>query len=150
MKKRVVINDLIELADWSREFASQLHGGEVIALCGDLGAGKTTAAGMIINTLLDKKQSITSPTFNLVHTYPWRIGRSIWHFDLYRLKYLEEVYELGIEEALSQEGITIIEWPEVIMSILPITTTIIYIKSNSDNSCRVMDIVHNKGLYYEG
>lgn len=91
--------------------------GDVFALRGDLGAGKTTFARGFIAKLCPDEESVPSPTFTLVQTYPSEIG-DIWHFDLYRLKLAEEAYELSIEEAFAS-GISLIEWPERLGSLLP-------------------------------
>jgi tRNA threonylcarbamoyladenosine biosynthesis protein TsaE len=93
----------------------------VIALHGDLGAGKTTFARGFITALASAGEAVPSPTFTLVQTYPVRIDGTetdIWHFDLYRLKHAEEAYELGIEEAFDQ-GVSLIEWPERLGGLLP-------------------------------
>jgi tRNA threonylcarbamoyladenosine biosynthesis protein TsaE len=118
IKKQQINNcDLNRLKEVALNLSKELRVEDVVCLRGDLGAGKTTFSQFLINSLLEKEQSITSPTFNLLHTYDTRIGR-IWHFDLYRLKNIEEVYELGIDDAFSS-GISIIEWPEIIEDLLP-------------------------------
>ena len=88
--------------------------GDVIALRGDLGAGKTCFARAFIRALGDAEEEVPSPTFTLVQVY--RPG--IWHFDLYRLRAPEEAWELGIEEAFA-DGIALIEWPERLGALLP-------------------------------
>lgn len=88
-----------------------------ILLEGDLGAGKTTLARFLIQTLVGAPCEVPSPTFTLVQTYDSLHG-AIHHYDLYRLKRCEEAIELGIEESLAT-AITLIEWPRIIDSILP-------------------------------
>jgi tRNA threonylcarbamoyladenosine biosynthesis protein TsaE len=83
--------------------------GDVIALHGDLGAGKTTLARGLISARAGRGVEAPSPTFTLVQTYDLP-GLSIWHFDLYRLARAEEARELGLEEAV--DGLALIEWPE--------------------------------------
>lgn len=110
--------DLDKLESIANAIAKKVKPKDIICLYGELGTGKTTFAQYIIRTL-DKNllQPVTSPTFNLVNVYDGNVGK-IWHFDLYRLNKLVDVYELGYEEAISS-GITIIEWPQIIESILP-------------------------------
>ena len=90
--------------------------GDVIALRGDLGTGKTTFARAFIHAL-GGDEEVPSPTFTLVQIYAVP-GATVWHFDLYRLKAPEEVWELGIEEAFLS-GIALIEWPERLGPLLP-------------------------------
>jgi tRNA threonylcarbamoyladenosine biosynthesis protein TsaE len=101
-------------------FAEQISAlaaiGDIIALKGDLGAGKTTFARGFIRAR-GGTEEVPSPTFTLVQVYELAPA-AIWHFDLYRLKSPEEAWELDIEEAFA-EGISLIEWPERLGSLLP-------------------------------
>jgi tRNA threonylcarbamoyl adenosine modification protein YjeE len=93
------------------------YGKRIICMSGDLGVGKTTLAGMIIRKLLsDENLNVKSPTFNIVQMYEHK--DPIHHYDLYRLKNLEEALDIGIEESFDN-AISIIEWPEIIFPILP-------------------------------
>ncbi|MBX3497956.1 MAG: tRNA (adenosine(37)-N6)-threonylcarbamoyltransferase complex ATPase subunit type 1 TsaE [Alphaproteobacteria bacterium] len=92
--------------------------GDVVALHGDLGAGKTELARAIIRAAAEHPElTVPSPTFTLAETYDTALG-PIWHFDLYRLDAPEQVWELGFEEALAG-GISLIEWPERLGALLP-------------------------------
>lgn len=98
--------------------AGCVRAGDVIALRGDLGAGKTTLARGLVRTLTGKPDDVVpSPTFTLVQTYDTPAGL-LWHFDLYRIEDPREVWALGLEEALAT-GISLIEWPERAESVLP-------------------------------
>ena len=90
--------------------------GDVIALKGDLGSGKTSFARAFIRAR-GGDEEVPSPTFTLVQVYELARG-AVWHFDLYRLRSAEEAWELGIEDAFS-EGISLIEWPERLGPLLP-------------------------------
>ncbi len=97
------------------EIAALSKVGDVITLRGELGAGKTEFARAFIQACGDKNMEVPSPTFTMVQTYD--LPRfTLHHFDLYRLTAAEDVFELGLEEALA-EGVTIIEWPEIIAGI---------------------------------
>ncbi len=103
-----------------QDLAMALRPGDVLALEGDLGAGKTTLARALIRTNAgDRELEVPSPTFTLVQTYEGRVPLS--HFDLYRLGSASELEELGFDEALSG-GAAIIEWPERAASRLPKST----------------------------
>lgn len=90
---------------------------DVIALNGDLGSGKTSFARSFIRARGDRDEEVPSPTFTLVQVYDSG-PTAIWHFDLYRLRYPEEAWELGIEDAFDT-GISLIEWPERLGPLLP-------------------------------
>ena len=90
--------------------------GDIFALYGTLGAGKSTFARYFIQSLTDATE-VPSPTFTLVQSYDTD-DFSIFHYDMYRLKSPEEAYELGIEEAFFT-GVNLIEWPEKIGYLLP-------------------------------
>jgi tRNA threonylcarbamoyladenosine biosynthesis protein TsaE len=101
----------------ARRLAQAAESGDVIALYGDLGAGKTALARAFIQALAGEDEDVPSPTFTLVQLYECEAG-TIWHFDLYRLEKPEEALELGIEEAFA-DGVSLIEWPDRLGSWLP-------------------------------
>ncbi len=114
----VDISTMIELPtleateSFARTLAPLAAIGDVITLQGDLGAGKTTFARAFIQSWMQESCEVPSPTFTLVQLYE-KNGQTLYHFDLYRLKSVHEVVELGLEEAL-YTGICLIEWPELL------------------------------------
>ncbi|MEQ1705532.1 MAG: tRNA (adenosine(37)-N6)-threonylcarbamoyltransferase complex ATPase subunit type 1 TsaE [Rickettsiales bacterium] len=107
-------------ADFAAELASLCQAGDCILLYGDIGVGKTTFARGFIRKICESTEEIVSPTFTLVQTYPAMGGGAVWHLDLYRLKHQNELLELGLEEAFN-DGIILIEWPEIAVPYLPET-----------------------------
>lgn len=89
--------------------ATLLRVGDVVALHGDLGAGKTTLTRGLVQALCGADEEVPSPTYTLVQSYEGP-EFPIWHFDLYRMNTPDEVMELGWDE--TQEGVALIEWPE--------------------------------------
>ncbi len=122
---RLDLPDPAATAALAVRLAALVRRGDVIALGGDLGTGKTSLARAFINALpraedepaAEAPEEVPSPTFTLVQIYR-RKPADVWHFDLYRLKRPEEAYELGIEEAFA-EAISLIEWPERVGRLLP-------------------------------
>ncbi len=99
--------------------AEFLRAGDVLALAGDLGAGKTTLARGLIQALLGRDEPVPSPTFTMVQSYrSEHTGLTVAHFDLYRLSHPNEMIELGWDDALA-EGLSLVEWPERAAEALP-------------------------------
>lgn len=109
--------------------ARQLKGGEILALIGPLGAGKTTFV-KALGKQLGIRHKITSPTFTLMHVFPVKLPKRrglIYHLDLYRTKNFRETYSLGITETWGRPGtITVIEWADKILKKLPKKTRYLY------------------------
>lgn len=108
--------------------------GDVIALEGDLGSGKTALARAFIRTLSGAEEEVPSPTFTLAQLYDCDIA-TIWHFDLYRLEKPEDAFELGIEDAFAG-GISLIEWPDRLGGWLPADRLTIGLSAGSDAGAR--------------
>ncbi len=105
-----------QTSEIGRRLAVELRPGDVLALAGDLGAGKTQfakgiAAGLGIET------DVTSPTFTLIHEYPGRLP--LYHIDLYRLESEEEVLGIGIDDYLDGDGVTVVEWADKFARLMP-------------------------------
>lgn len=118
-----LLADETETARLGEDLAMSLRPGDVLALKGDLGAGKSTLARALIRALADDAGlDVPSPTFTLVQSYDTRIP--VHHFDLYRLSSAAEIDELGFDDALAQ-GAALVEWPERAEAYLPKTTILI-------------------------
>ena len=121
------------------DFAKKLKSGDVVCLIGDLGAGKTTftkGIAQAFNSLYDP----VSPTFNIVNEYPGDVN--IYHFDLYRLKTIGDLYSIDIDSYLYSDGICVIEWPEISYPLLENYYTVEILK---DNEGRTFKISENGG-----
>ncbi len=105
---------------------------KTIFLYGNMGAGKTTLI-KAISKCLGCKDEVSSPTFSIVNEYE-ADNQLIYHFDLYRVKDLEEAYNFGIEDYLFSNNWIIVEWPELIEPIAPKRFDRIDIELNNDNS----------------
>ncbi|NND70118.1 MAG: tRNA (adenosine(37)-N6)-threonylcarbamoyltransferase complex ATPase subunit type 1 TsaE [Rhodothermales bacterium] len=110
-------SSVAETVAFGRRLGEHLHPGDVVALHGDLGTGKTHLVKGVAATAGVEIDSVSSPTFSIVNEYP---GTShIVHFDLYRIKTNRELVELGFEEYLDRDAIIILEWPEMAHLFLP-------------------------------
>ena len=112
-----ILNSVESAQAFGESWAADLVGGEILALHGVLGAGKTQLAKGLAHGL-GYQGDVTSPTFTIVHEY--RGGRlTMFHIDLYRIQDEREAIHIGLEEYLPGDGITVIEWPERIAALLP-------------------------------
>jgi tRNA threonylcarbamoyladenosine biosynthesis protein TsaE len=136
--RELELPDLAATEALARRLASVVRVGDVIAVSGGLGAGKTAFARAFIRARAAASPAleVPSPTFTLVQLYELP-GAPVWHFDLYRLVAADEAWELGLEEALA-EAITLIEWPERLGSLLPVERLdVALLPGRSPNSRRV-------------
>lgn len=113
---RIVLKGLKEMEEFGENLGSILKPGDIISLTGDLGAGKTTLTKSI-GKGLGVEDYITSPTFTLINEYKGRLN--LYHFDVYRLEGPIDLYDLGFEEYIYSNGVSIIEWGDKIKEILP-------------------------------
>lgn len=116
--KEIVIDSLDGLRDVAEAVIESLDGRNVVAFCGAMGAGKTTLISAIME-YLGSDDTVTSPTFALVNQYGTANDEVVYHFDFYRINRLEEVFDMGYEEYFYSGDLCLIEWPELIESLLP-------------------------------
>ncbi len=115
-----------------RELGRRLAAGDVVALWGELGAGKTLLAGGIARGLgIPDNVAITSPTFTIINEYEGRLR--FYHLDLYRIGDLDELETLPWREALFGDGVAVIEWPERLETFLPEARLDVYIEVTGEH-----------------
>ena len=126
------INDSEHICEAAREFINNIGDARVFAFYGKMGAGKTTFVKAICEEL-GVEDVITSPTFAIINEYT-ADGEPIYHFDFYRIKRLEEVYDMGYEDYFYSGALCFIEWPELIEDILPDDAVRVSISEQEDGS----------------
>ncbi len=123
----ITINGIEDYPQAAREFVELLGKGRIFAFYGKMGSGKTTFIKSICEEL-GVEDSINSPTFAIVNEYEDRNQNTIYHFDFYRIKSIEEVYNMGYEEYLYGDAICFMEWPELIEELLPEETVKVFVE----------------------
>jgi len=124
-----------ETVGFGERLAAELHSGDVLALSGELGSGKTALVKGIARGL-GIAQDVTSPTFTLVHEYAG--GRlPLFHLDLYRLDSVGQALAIGVEDYLNGSGVAVIEWAEKIAPLLPEHARRIRLESLGENVRRI-------------
>ena len=135
---KLLVHSLKETEKIANDFASNLKGGEVVLLNGDLGAGKTTFTQYVFKAL-GVKETVTSPTFAILKSYKGKF--ILHHFDTYRIT-LEEAIESGFDEVFQEKySVIFVEWGENIKDLLPDKTITINIKYVNENE-REFEIIN--------
>ena len=136
----IIIKDTEHIREAAREFINQIGDRRVFAFYGKMGAGKTTFVKAICEEL-GVDDVITSPTFAIINEYTIDKlqtsnikHQSIYHFDFYRIKKIEEVYDMGYEDYFYSGALCFIEWPELIEDILPDDAVHVSITEQEDGS----------------
>ncbi|MDO5447624.1 MAG: tRNA (adenosine(37)-N6)-threonylcarbamoyltransferase complex ATPase subunit type 1 TsaE [Prevotellaceae bacterium] len=135
---------LSDINSTAREFISAMlqpstinrHPSTLFAFYGSMGAGKTTFIKALCEEL-GVTDTVTSPTFAIINEYESPTHGSIYHFDFYRIKRLEEVYDMGFEDYFYSGNICFIEWPELIEDILPQDTIKVTITQQPDGTRKI-------------
>ena len=129
----IKITSLEHIHEAARSFISAMGDNTVFAMYGKMGAGKTTFIKAVCECL-GVEDVINSPTFAIVNEYRSDKGELIYHFDFYRIKKLEEVYDMGYEDYFYSGALCFIEWPELIEELLPENAIKVTIEVNEDDS----------------
>ena len=114
------------------------RGSKIFAFYGPMGAGKTTFI-KTLGTILKVTDTVQSPTFSLINEYKTRSDEPVFHFDFYRIRKIEEVFDMGYEEYLYSGAYCFIEWPELIEQLLPDGTVKITITPDPVTGMRVFE-----------
>ncbi len=131
---KTIVNTEAETVEVSNKFSKVLKSGDIVALNGELGAGKTFFVKQLVKNF--KVNNVSSPTFALVNEYSGEV--KINHFDFYRINNVNELHDIGFEDYLSEENINLIEWAEMYEEILPKIRYEINIKLNEDFSREIL------------
>ena len=128
------IENIEKIREAAREFVANIGDSTVFAFYGKMGAGKTTFIKAVCEEL-GVEDVITSPTFAIVNEYRSETsGELIYHFDFYRVKKIEEVYDMGFEDYFYSGALCFIEWPELCEEVLPEDTVKVTIEETPDSS----------------
>ncbi len=143
-KLEIYSHSLDETNKLAKILANNLKSESIILLSGDLGAGKTTLVGGILNEL-GYKDHVVSPTFNILKCY-FEVTPNVFHIDAYRLE--DQNHDIGLEEFIEGEGICFIEWPKFIEELIPNRNLKINIYRIDDNS-RKFEIIDETDSYLD-
>ena len=130
---KIKIDDLAHINEAAKQFVAAMGDNTIFAFYGHMGAGKTTFIKAICEEM-GVDDVITSPTFAIVNEYETSEEDTIYHFDFYRIKKIEEVYDMGYEEYFYSGNLCFIEWPELIEDLLPEDATKVTIEEAEDGS----------------
>jgi tRNA threonylcarbamoyladenosine biosynthesis protein TsaE len=118
MENQLVAHSVNDLAGIAEKILTEFKDHRIFAVKGKMGAGKTTLIKAFC-LQLGIEETVSSPTFALVNEYTTAGGESVFHFDFYRIKKTEEVFDIGYEEYFFSDHYCFIEWPELIEGLLP-------------------------------
>lgn len=133
----ITIDSIENIREAARQFVGNMGDASVFAFYGSMGAGKTTFIKAVCEEL-GVEDVITSPTFAIVNEYrSEETGELIYHFDFYRIKKLEEVYDMGYEDYFYSGALCFIEWPELIEELLPADAVRVWIEETEGGKRKV-------------
>ena len=132
-----MIKDLDSLHSVAKDFLKLIGDSKIIAFYGAMGAGKTTFIKALCDVLVFR-DTVNSPTFAIVNEYTDDEGNPIYHFDCYRIKKIEEAYDLGYDQYFFSGNYCFIEWPEMLEELLPEDTKKVNITEREDGGRDVL------------
>ena len=138
MEHIIEIRSLETIDGAAREFLKQIGNHRIIALYGQMGAGKTTFTTAVCRVLGVREDAVSSPTFAIVNEYRGATGEPVFHFDFYRITRIAEALDIGFYEYIDSGCLCIMEWPENIEEILPEETVRVHF-TVSDSGVRFLN-----------
>ncbi len=129
----ITFNSLDKIGRAAQEFFQKIENKKLIAFYGEMGAGKTTFIKQLCK-ILKVTDTVASPTFSIINEYLTEDNDKVYHFDFYRIKEIEEVYNLGYEDYFYSENYCFLEWPELVEELLPDHILRVNIKVLEDES----------------
>ena len=135
---KIIVNCVSELSLVVNKLIEFLGNSNIVCFYGDMGVGKTTLIKELC-TSLGVKGKVSSPTFSIVNEYIANESKLIYHFDLYRLKSVDEIYDIGFEEYINEDSLCFIEWPEKVQKIITDRITKVYMTRNQEQ--RIIEII---------
>ncbi len=143
-KIEIISNSAEQTIEIARILGEKLKDGDLLALSGELGSGKTCfTKGLALGLGVSAEYQITSPTFTLINEYPARC--KLYHFDVYRLNGYSELGDLGYDEYLAGDGVVVIEWAEKIIKLIPLDSIFINFEYIDEKSRKIII----RGLKYK-
>ena len=136
------IDSLSDLGKVSDYLIEQVKTCPIVLLKGQMGTGKTTLVSNFIEKL-GSEDSVSSPTFSLVNEYLIHNGKTVYHFDFYRINSEEEAMDIGVEEYFDSGNVCLIEWPSMIPNLLPESCLVVNIEL-TDNYSRIFNVILEK------
>ena len=138
-KGTIILNSVADTRSLGLRIADAAEPGDIVALIGDLGTGKTALTRYIAEGL-GVREEVVSPTFTIVKEY--RSGRlPLYHFDVYRLSSGMELLDTGAEDYLEGDGICVIEWADIVADVLPEDCTVIILRYSGEGDTRTAEIL---------
>jgi tRNA threonylcarbamoyladenosine biosynthesis protein TsaE len=134
---RVVTRSTDETLALAQSVGELLRPGDVVSLAGDLGTGKTVFARGVARSL-GVDEPIVSPTFTIVREYEGRVP--VVHVDVYRIETFQELHDLGFEEVVRDDAVTLVEWGDVVDGMLPGDRLDVRLVAGADDDERVIEI----------
>ncbi len=138
MSKIFYAKKVQELDEIAKAIVEVFENEKKIVFFGEMGVGKTTLIKSICK-VLNVQDVVTSPTFSVVNEYQNKDGNSLYHFDFYRIKNQEELFDLGLEEYIYSDNYCFIEWPEKAKGLL--SDNFIQIQMTKNKECRIIKVI---------